>query len=156
MGKKTKKPKKYQRPKNKIRMEKKNEIKVVKLKKIKGGGKKYEEKKIAVSYKKLNKIIDDKIIEKSSLEELKIISSNFDLNPKVNFKLLSILKNQSKEEYNKYIAIYKYTLNYDDAKKLKCFSKDESDILRDLNVNFKNKIPEIKSLSKIKLFSFLF
>ena len=129
--------------------------KTKKIKKIKKNRKKFEEKKIAVSYKKLNIIIDDEVIKNSSLEDLKIISSNFDLNPKVNFKLLSILKNESKAEYNKYIAKYKYTLNYNDAKKLKCFSKDENDIIRDLNINFKNKISEIKSLSKIKLFSFL-
>ena len=85
------------------------------------------------------------------MSSLKYINYNLDLNPKVNFKLLSILKNENKAEYNKYIAKYKYTLDYNDAKKLKCFPKDENDIIRDLNVNFKDKIPEIKSLSKIKL-----
>ena len=154
MGKKTIniKTKKYNKIKNKKRAPKKN----VKLKKIKKERKKYKDKKVAVSYKKLNKIIDNDIIKKSSLNELKIIASNFDINPKVNFKLLSSLKKESKSEYNKYIDKYKYTLDYNDAKKLKCFSNNESDIINDLNDNSEYKIKEIKSLSKIKLFSFLF
>ena len=158
MGKKTIniKTNKYNKIKNKKRAPKKNVNKVVKLLKIKKERKKYEDKKVAVSYKKLNKIIDNDIIKKSSLNELKIIASNFDINPKVNFKLLSSLKKESKSEYNKYIDKYKYTLDYNDAKKLKCFSNNESDIINDLNDNSEYKIKEIKSLSKIKLFSFLF
>ena len=54
------------------------------------------------------------------------------------------------------ISKYKYTLNYKDAKKLKCFSNDKKDIIKELKSNYKDKIPEINSLSKIKLFSFLF
>ena len=69
------------------------------------------------------------------MNELKIIASNFDINPKVNFKLLSILKEENNSEYNKYIDKYKYTLDYNDAKKLKCFSNNESDIINDLNDN---------------------
>ena len=158
MGKKTIniKTNKYNKIKNKKRAPKKNVNKVVKLLKIKKERKKYKDKKVAVSYKKLNKIIDNDIIKKSSLNELKIIASNFDINPKVNFKLLSSLKKESKSEYNKYIDKYKYTLDYNDAKKLKCFSNNESDIINDLNDNSEYKIKEIKSLSKIKLFSFLF
>ena len=156
MGKKTIKPKKYNKTKNKKRKPKKHVNKYVKLKKVKNDRKKYEEKKVAVPYKKLIKIIDDDIIKKTSLKDLKIFASNFDINPKINFKLLSILKKESKSEYNKYIDKYKYTLDYNDAKKLKCFSNIENEIIKDLNTDFKYKIKEIKSLSKIKLFSFLF
>ena len=56
MGKKTKKPKKYRKTKNKKRTPKKNENKVEKLKKIKKeDSKKYEIKKVAVPYKNLIK-----------------------------------------------------------------------------------------------------
>ena len=92
MGKKTKKPKKYHKAKNKKRAPKKNANKVVKLKKIKKVIKKIEDKKVAVSYKKLIKIIDNDTIKNCPLKDLKIIASNFDINPEVNFKLLSILK----------------------------------------------------------------
>ena len=116
MGKKTIniKIKKYNKIKNKKRAPKKN----VKLKKIKKERKKYKDKKVAVSYKKLIKIIDNDTIKNCPLKDLKIIASNFDINPEVNFKLLSILKKESKSEYDKYIDKYKYTLNYNDAKNL--------------------------------------
>ena len=155
MGKKTKKPKKYHKTKNKKRAPKKNANKVVKLKKIKKVIKKIEDKKVAVSYKKLIKIIDNDTIKNCPLKDLKIIASNFDINPEVNFKLLSILKKESKSEYDKYIDKYKYTLNYNDAKNLGCFPNIENDVLKELNDNFKHKTKEIKSLSKIKLLSFL-
>ena len=159
MGKKTYKVKELNKTKKSKRVkrnQKKELKKIIKLKKVKNEKRKFKEKKIVVSFKKLNTIIDEETIKNSSFEDLKIISSNFDINPIVNFKLLSILKQKSKEEYNKYISKYKYTLNYKDAKKLKCFSNDEKDILKELKSNYKDKIPEINSLSKIKLFSFLF
>ena len=159
MGKKTYKVKELNKTKKSKRVkrnQKKELKKIIKLKKVKNEKRKFKEKKIVVSFKRLNTIIDEETIKNSSLEDLKIISSNFDINPIVNFKLLSILKQKSKEEYNKYISKYKYTLNYKDAKKLKCFSNDEKDILKELKSNYKDKIPEINSLSKIKLFSFLF
>ena len=159
MGKKTYKVKELNKTKKSKRVkrnQKKELKKIIKLKKVKNEKRKFKEKKIVVSFKRLNTIIDEETIKNSSFEDLKIISSNFDINPIVNFKLLSILKQKSKEEYNKYISKYKYTLNYKDAKKLKCFSNDEKDILKELKSNYKDKIPEINSLSKIKLFSFLF
>ena len=159
MGKKTYKVKELNKTKKSKRVkrnQKKELKKIIKLKKVKNEKRKFKEKKIVVSFKKLNTIIDEETIKNSSFEDLKIISSNFDINPIVNFKLLSILKQKSKEEYNKYISKYKYTLNYKDAKKLKCFSNDEKDIIKELKSNYKDKIPEINSLSKIKLFSFLF
>jgi len=113
------------------------------------------EKKVAVPYKNLIKIIDDDTIDNSSLNDLKIFASNFDINPKVNFKLLSILKEENKSEYNKYIDKYKYTLDYNDAKKLECFPINENEIIKELNDNYQFKIKDIKSLSKIKLFLFL-
>ena len=159
MGKKTYKVKELNKTKKSKRVkrnQKKELKKIIKLKKVKNEKRKFKEKKIVVSFKRLNTIIDEETIKNSSFEDLKIISSNFDINPIINFKLLSILKQKSKEEYNKYISKYKYTLNYKDAKKLKCFSNDEKDILKELKSNYKDKIPEINSLSKIKLFSFLF
>lgn len=159
MGKKTYKVKELNKTKKskRVKRNKKKELKkIIKLKKVKNEKRKFKEKKIVVSFKRLNTIIDEETIKNSSFEDLKIISSNFDINPIVNFKLLSILKQKSKEEYNKYISKYKYTLNYKDAKKLKCFSNDEKDIIKELKSNYKDKIPEINSLSKIKLFSFLF
>ena len=159
MGKKTYKVKELNKTKKSKRVkrnQKKELKKIIKLKKVKNEKRKFKEKKIVVSFKRLNTIIDEETIKNSSFEDLKIISSNFDINPIVNFKLLSILKQKSKEEYNKYISKYKYTLNYKDAKKLKCFSNDEKDILKELKSNYKDKIPKINSLSKIKLFSFLF
>ena len=159
MGKKTYKVKELNKTKKSKRVKrnrKKEMKKIIKLKKVKNEKRKFKEKKIVVSFKRLNTIIDEETIKNSSFEDLKIISSNFDINPIVNFKLLSILKQKSKEEYNKYISKYKYTLNYKDAKKLKCFSNDEKDIIKELKSNYKDKIPEINSLSKIKLFSFLF
>ena len=159
MGKKTYKVKELNKTKKSKRVkrnQKKELKKIIKLKKVKNEKRKFKEKKIVVSFKKLNTIIDEETIKNSSFEDLKIISSNFDINPIVNFKLLSILKQKSKDEYNKYISKYKYTLNYKDAKKLKCFSNDEKDIIKELKSNYKDKIPEINSLSKIKLFSFLF
>ena len=159
MGKKTYKVKELNKTKKSKRVkrnQKKELKKIIKLKKVKNEKRKFKEKKIVVSFKRLNTIIDEETIKNSSYEDLKIISSNFDINPIVNFKLLSILKQKSKEEYNKYISKYKYTLNYKDAKKLKCFSNDEKEIIKELKSNYKDKIPEINSLSKIKLFSFLF
>ena len=89
MGKKTKNTKKYHETKNKKRTPKKNENKVEKLKKIKKeDSKKYEIKKVAVPYKNLIKIIDDGTIDNSSLKDLKIFASNFDINPKLNFKFI--------------------------------------------------------------------
>jgi len=113
-------------------------------------------KKIAVSFKKLNRIFSLEDINNFSLEQLKINCSNFDLNSKLNFKLLSKLKEKNIDEYNIYITKYKYTLEYEDAKNLDCFNDKEKDIIKECYKNFNIEIKEIKSLSKLKLFNFLF
>ena len=116
-------------------------------------------KKVAISYKRMkenHQTIENKYINKLSLEELKSIASNFDLDPLINFRLLSLLKKNKNSEYKKYITKYKYTLNYEDAKKLNCFNDDENKIKEEHEKNFKEKINNIKSLAKLKLFNFLF
>ena len=117
-------------------------------------------KRVAISYKKLKdnhfKRIEDLDINNLTLENLKIIASNFDLDPLINFRLLSLLKNSNISEYNKYIIKYKYTLNYEDANKLKCFKDNEEEIKKECFNNFGEKIDNIKSLSKLKIFNFLF
>ena len=117
-------------------------------------------KKVAISYKKLKQYHENKIKGKNiynlSLEQLKVIASNFDLDPLINFRLLSLLKEENFSEYNKYITKYRYTLNYEDAKKLKCFEDDENELKNECLKNFDVKIDNIKSISKIKLFNFLF
>ena len=70
--------------------------------------------------------------------------------------MLSLLKEKSISEYNKYITKYKYTLNYEDAKKLNCFNDDEKEIKNECFNNFNENIDKIKSLSKLKIFNFLF
>ena len=116
-------------------------------------------KSVAVSYKKLkenhNKRLENKDINNLALESLKIIASNFDLDPLINFRLLSLLKEKNISEYNKYITKYKYTLNYEDAKNLKCFKDDVSKIIKESSAYYSG-LKEIKSLSKVKLFNFLF
>lgn len=117
-------------------------------------------KKVAISYKRLKenhtKTIENKDINSLSLENLKIIASNFDIDPLINFRLLSLLKVKNISEYNKYITKYKYTLNYTDAKKLNCFKDNIEEIKKQCLINFGEKIDNIKSLSKLKLFNFLF
>ena len=117
-------------------------------------------KRVAISYKKLKenhiKRVENKDINNLPLESLKIIASNFDLDPSINFRLLSLLKEKSISEYNKYITKYKYTLNYEDAKKLNCFNDNEKEIKNECFKNFNENIDKIKSLSKLKIFNFLF
>ena len=113
-------------------------------------------KKIAVSFKCIYKTFSLEQIKNFSFEQLKINASIFDLNPLINFKLLSQLHKNDLTEYNKYIIKYKYTLNYDDAKKLGCFAVKEKEIIEECQNNFKIAIKKIKSLSKLKLFNFLF
>ena len=85
--------------------------------------------------------------------------SDFDLSPKTNFEIL-----QNNEIYKKYLYKYKYTLYYEDAKKLGCFNEvDERNLIKSINahlesLNIKDKnINESKiySLSKTKLIDFL-
>ena len=122
--------------------------------------KKFVKKRVAISYRKLKenhaKRIEGKDINNLTLENLKILASNFDLDSSINFRLLSILKEKSISEYNKYITKYKYTLNYEDAKKLKCLNEDEKEIKNEIFKNFNENIDKIKSLSKLKMFNFLF
>ena len=139
--------------KHKKSKENKNEI-VVKLIHL---------KKKLVPFKDLKIEIKEKeLINKTSLE-LKNLASQFDLNPVLNFYVLSDLKNNNPDDYTKYIKKYKYTLNFVDAFKLQCFN--ETDIENNINeyninltkLNLKNKqIKSIQSLAKIKLFNLFF
>ena len=117
---------------------------------------KMEEKKIALPFKKLNKIYDENFINQLSIDKLKIIASQFDVNPKINFRILSYLQKEDKNEYDKYIIKYKYTLNYADAKILQCFKEVEKDIKNDCLKNIGINIKKVQSRAKVKLFSFLF
>ena len=116
----------------------------------------FEEKKIAIAFNKMNQIFNEEEIKNKSLLELKSIASKFDINPLINYKLLSFLKTQDKNEYDKYISKYKYTLNYSEAKILKCFTDNEKSIILENQKYFGKDITEINSLSKMKLFNFLF
>ena len=108
----------------------------------------------------INESIDNMIIN-----HLKKFADKFDINPDINFKLLSYLEKSSPKEYKKYIDKYKYTLKFKDALELKCFDKKEIlQAMDEFNQNithFKLGIPKIKSkkniisFSKIKLFNLL-
>ena len=88
--------------------------------------------------------------------DLKKAASNFDVNPAVNYKLLSLLKQKEKSTYDKFITKYKYTLDYRDAKSLNCLNEDENKIILESKRYFNEDIKEINSLSKMKLFNLLF
>jgi len=117
-----------------------------------------QKKKILIPLFKLNKQ-PPKDINKMNIEELKSFASEFDLNPKINYKILEYLKRNSSTEFKRYIEKYKYTLDFEDALKLGCFEiKKVKLILEEFNQNFKNNrvcsVNEIKSLSKLKIFNF--
>lgn len=107
-----------------------------------------------------------KDINKMKINELKEFAHKFDLNPEINFKILSYLKKNSPKEYNKYIPKYKYTLNFKDALELKCFDEKEIILMmKEYNnniYNFNIGLPQIKaneniiSFSKIRLFNLFF
>ena len=126
-------------------------------------------KKIAIPLKKLKLEISDEEIQLLNLQQLKVLANKFDLNPLINFRLLYLLKNsqniKDQEDYKKYIKKYRYTLNYEDAIKLKCFNDSENtnyinEFLSNLdnNKNYSKFKPDLKitSLSKIKLCNLLF
>lgn len=128
-----------------------------------------KKKKIAIPLKKLKLEISDEEIQLLNLQQLKVLANKFDLNPLINFRLLYLLKNsqniKDQEDYKKYIKKYRYTLNYEDAIKLKCFNDSENtnyinEFLSNLdnNKNYSKFKPDLKitSLSKIKLFNLLF
>jgi hypothetical protein len=161
MGKKIASKKKTTETSIKVSLQKKDSLKKNKSKneikiQLNKNSLSLESKKVAVSYKNLNKSFKQEDIDKLTLKDLKILASNFDINPLVNFKLLSLLREKNKVEYNKFIVKYKYTLNYSDAKKLNCFDVNEESIKNECNKNFGSNIKEIISLSKAKLFNFLF
>ena len=98
-------------------------------------------------------------------QELKEFAHKFDINPEINYKLLSDLMKKEPNEYCKYIDKYKYTLNFQDAIKLECFDKNEIVlIINEFNnniVKYKidtqriDSINDIKIFSKIKIFNLL-
>ena len=79
------------------------------------------------------------------------------------FRLLKLLKESNnindKKDYDKFIKKYKYTLDFLDAKELKCFEEIENQMTKEFKNNFqKNSKTEIKkkSLAKIQLVNLLF
>ena len=107
-----------------------------------------------------------KDIKKMSINEVKQFAHKFDLNPAINFRVLSDLKKNNPQEYKRYIVKYKYTLDFKDALSLDCFDKDElNKILKEYNDNIKiyelkmakiNSIKNVSLFSRIKLFNLLF
>ena len=111
MGKKTKQYKGV--PKNNPKKDKggsnnSNENNLKEFKKKKEENKKvdFEKKKVAISYKRLYQSFEEINIDKLSLKALELTASHFDLNPKLNYVLLSKLKDKNISEYNKYIIKY--------------------------------------------------
>ena len=112
---------------------------------------------------KLDKVYTDSDIQTMPINKLKKLASEFDLNPKINFKLLEYLLKNEKDEYDKYIKKYKYTLEYKDAKELNCFNSEfvkkmEQLYINNLSKSNNNYIDKsgIESLSKITLFNLIF
>ena len=114
-----------------------------------------EKRKVCIPLKNLE--IDFKKDTQSDETSLIKYTSFFDLNPDANY--LALLKIQDYQE--RYLNKYKYTLSYEDAKKLKCFQDvDEIDLIKGINEKLDNlffkgeKIKKIESLSKAKLLDF--
>ena len=122
-------------------------------------------KKIKLKALKYLEIKPAKKISAMNINELKEFADKFDLNPEINFNLLLYLKNNEPDSYNTYIEKYKYTLNFQDAVKLRCFDDNLIKLMiNEYNNNIKNfnlatpKIvskEQIISFSKIKLFNLL-
>jgi len=115
-----------------------------------------EKRKKCIPLNEFKKDFNEKL--QSDEEHLKQYISVFDLNPIVNYLVFQRIK-----EYEKYLYKYKFTLNYEDAKKLGCFvDVNEKDLIDSINYQIKkltnkdNKISNIQSLSKAKLMDFLF
>ena len=107
-----------------------------------------------------------KKINNMDINELKKFAHKFDINPEINYALLSYLKKSEPANYNKYISKYRYTLNFKDAWTLKCFENQTIiEMLKEYHDNidyFKIGVPKIhspekiNSFSRIKLFNLLF
>lgn len=104
-------------------------------------------------------------IKKMKINELMEFADKNDLNPEVNYIILSHLKKNNFNDYKRYIKKYKYTLNFKEAIILECFDTKEIDkMIKEYNNIIKfNKFSadsivsskNIKSFSKIKLFNLL-
>ena len=107
-----------------------------------------------------------KIIKNMDISELKKFAHKFDINPEINYVLLSYLKKSEPADYNKYISKYRYTLYFKDAWTLKCFENQIiTEMLNEYNDNidyFELGVPKVDShkkiisFSRIKLFNLLF
>jgi len=125
----------------------------------------YKCKKIRLKALKYFDIKPQKDINKMNINELKTFAHYFDLNPKVNYKILLFLKKNKRDEYNMYIEKYKYTLDFMDAIDLGCISKKElNSTFDEFNkyINYFNlgvmpidSTDKINSFSKIKVFNIL-
>ena len=125
----------------------------------------YKCKKIKLKALKYFYMEPQKDISKMNINELKTFAHYFDLNPKVNYKLLLYLKKNKLDLYNMYIDKYKYTLDFKDAIDLKCIDKEELKSTFDEFNKYNNyfnlglipidSIVKINSFSKIKVFNIL-
>ena len=107
----------------------------------------------------------EKKAEDMKINELEDFADKFDLNPKINYYLFKNL-GKNNQDYKKYIAKYKYTMDFEDALNLGCFDKQyiikmmneyNNNISKyKLKINKIQIIDEIKSFSKIKLFNLMF
>ena len=126
----------------------------------------YKEKKIKLKALKYLNIQPKKNENEMNINELKTFAHKFDINPKINYYLLLELKKNEPDTYLKYFPKYKYTLDFQDALCLKCFeNEDIENTLKEYNKHLDNyklksaaikSINEIHSLSRLKLFNFLF
>ena len=126
----------------------------------------YKEKKIKLKALKYLNIQPKKNENEMNINELKTFAHKFDINPKINYYLLLELKKNEPDTYLKYFPKYKYTLDFQDALCLNCFeNEDIENTLKEYNKHLDNyklksaaikSINDIHSLSRLKLFNFLF
>ena len=123
-------------------------------------------KKFILKALSLLNIQPTKKIKNMDISELKEFAHKFDINPDINYRLLSYLKETNSGDYNKYISKYRYTLYFKDAWILECFeTRTIIEMLKEYNDNikyFKLGVPyidtpeKINSFSRMKLFNLLF
>ena len=125
-----------------------------------------KEKRIKLKALKYLNIQPNKETNKMDIYELKIFAHKFDINPKINYKLLLELKKYEYSVYSEYIPKYRYTLEFKDALSLNCFEEKEiENTLKEYNKHLINRklksaviksIYDIHSFSRLKLFNLLF
>ena len=120
-----------------------------------------KKRKILLSFttilNKLNELIKTEPKNKEDFQKIFTLS---DLNSKINFLYLKFLETNDKNKYSIFITKYKYTIEFQHYKKLKCLKEDDYKEIDKLNSfresNGISKINEINSLSKVKLINFIY